>query len=373
LRGTGVPGDQQWKGLIAEDFRRIFARTGDAILLIQGDRFVDCNPAAEALFARSRAEILGRSPCDGFSPECQPSGDRSAELLRQHLETARDKGSLRVEWVHLRPAGEEFTADVSLNRVQGPDGPLLLVIIRDISDRKQAEEALRQANRKLNLLTSITRHDMMNRLTALGGYVELSQEMTDDPDLREIFRKEEVLLGTLSHQVRFAREYQEIGIKSPVWQRVQDHVERVAAGIIPGQVDITGELDCLEIYADPLMEKIFHNLVENAIMHGQATRIRFSFRETPEGLLLICEDNGIGIPADDKDLIFSRGYGRHTGLGLFLTREILAITGLSIQETGLEGYGARFEILAPRGVFRFGAERDDRLRYEPVSHGSRPV
>ena len=339
-------------GLSPDDFLRIFDRAGDAVLLIRGDRYVDCNPAAEALFARSRAEILGRSPCDGFSPERQPSGEPSAELMRHHLETALETGSLRVEWVHLRPGGEEFTTDVSLNRVE--EAGLFLAIIRDISDRKQAEEALRQANRKLNLLASITRHDMMNRLTALGGYVELSREMTSDPDLREIFRKEVVLLGTLSHQVRFAREYQEIGIKSPVWQRVQDHVERVVAGIIPGQVDIVGELDTLEVYADPLMEKIFHNLVENAIMHGQASRIRFTCRETPGGLLLVCEDNGTGIPADDKDLIFTRGYGRNTGLGLFLTREILAITGLTIRETGEEGTGARFEIHAPKGIYRFG-------------------
>ncbi|MDD1653268.1 MAG: HAMP domain-containing histidine kinase, partial [Methanomicrobiales archaeon] len=150
-------------------------------------------------------------------------------------------------------------------------------------------------------------------------------------------------------------------------------------GLIPGQVDVVADLDTLDIYADPLVEKIFHNLVENAIMHGQATRIRFSFRETPEGLLLLCEDNGTGVAPDEKDLIFNRGYGRHTGLGLFLTREILAITGLSIQETGVPGYGARFEILAPRGVFRFGAERENRsggegeARVISPSPGARPV
>jgi len=352
-------------GISPEEFHRLFAHMEDAVLLIQGDRYVDCNPAAEALFSCSREEFVGRSPCDGFSPKQQPSGSSSADLMREHLRSAVEKGSLHIEWVHLRGGEEEFTAEVSLSRVDAARGPLLLEILRDISGRKRADEALQQANRKLNLLASITRHDMMNRLTALGGYVELSREMTSDPDLREIFRKEEVLLGTLSHQVRFSREYQEIGVKSPVWQRVQDHVERVMGGIIPGQVDVVGELDTLEVYADPLMEKIFHNLVENAIMHGQATRIRFTFRETPEGLLLICEDNGTGISADEKDLIFNRGYGRHTGLGLFLTREILAITGLTIQETGVEGNGARFEIHVPRGVYRFSRE--------PAKPAGRPV
>jgi PAS domain S-box-containing protein len=352
-------------GISPEEFHRLFARTGDAVLLIRGDRYIDCNPAAEVLFSRSRAGILGRSPCDGFSPEQQPSGGRSADLMREYLRTALETGSLRVEWVHLRTGGEEFTTDVSLSRVQGPEGPLLLAIVRDITEQKRAEEALRQANRKLNLLASITRHDMTNRLTALGGYVELAREMTADPDLQEIFRKEEVLLGTLSHQVRFAREYQEIGVKSPSWQRVRDHVDRTAAGLIPGQVDLVAELEDLEVYADPLMEKIFHNLVENAIMHGQATRIRFFYRESGPDLLLFCEDNGSGIPEEEKDLVFGRGYGRNTGLGLFLTREILAITGLSIRETGEAGKGALFEIHIPKGVFRTGG------RGPPVS--GRPV
>lgn len=348
-----------------EEFHRLFAHAGDAILLIRGDRIIDCNPAAESHFSRSRAEILNRNPGDGLSPELQPSGSRSSDLMQEHLQDAVETGGLQVEWVLLRSGGETFTADVSLHRVDADEGVLVLAMVRDISDRKRSEDALREANRKLNLLASITCHDMMNRLTAIGGYVELSRDMTSDPDLQEIFRKEEVLLGTLSHQVRFAREYQEIGVKSPVWQRGQDHVGRVIAGLIPGQVELVGELAGLEVYADPLMEKIFHNLVENAIMHGQASWIRFSFRESPQGLMLLCEDNGTGISADEKDLVFTRGYGRNTGMGLFLTREILAITGLSIRETGEEGKGACFEIHVPRSVYRF-------TRESPLPRG-RPV
>ena len=108
-----------------------------------------------------------------------------AERVEEAVGIVVLEGSLRVEWVHLRPGGEAFTTDVSLNLVD--EAGLVLAIIRDISALKQAETALRQANQKLNLLASITRHDMMNRLTALGGYVELTQEMTNDPDfLREL-------------------------------------------------------------------------------------------------------------------------------------------------------------------------------------------
>jgi signal transduction histidine kinase len=73
---------------------------------------------------------------------------------------------------------------------------------------------------------------------------------------------------------------------------------------------------------------------------------------SPGSLLLIYGDDGVGIPSEEKDKIFKRGYGKNTGYGLFLIREILSITGLSIQESGIPGEGARFEIHVPEGSYR---------------------
>ena len=82
------------------------------------------------------------------------------------------------------------------------------------------------------------------------------------------------------------------------------------------------------------------------------TRIRISTRETGGTLRIIYEDDGNGISAEDKARLFSKGFGKHTGLGLFLSREILAITGITISENGEPGNGARFEIVVPKGVYR---------------------
>ena len=68
--------------------------------------------------------------------------------------------------------------------------------------------------------------------------------------------------------------------------------------------------------------------------------------------MIACEDDGVGIPTDEKEQIFDRAYGRNSGYGLFLAREVLAITGLGIRETGTPGEGARFEILVPHGLCR---------------------
>ena len=93
--------------------------------------------------------------------------------------------------------------------------------------------------------------------------------------------------------------------------------------------------------------------MENALRHGgTVTKITISFTETEYGGCLVFEDDGCGVPAADKKKIFNRGFGKNTGLGLFLTAEILSITGMTIQETGEEGKGARFEISVPQNGYR---------------------
>ena len=93
--------------------------------------------------------------------------------------------------------------------------------------------------------------------------------------------------------------------------------------------------------------------MENAIRHGgDITTIRISCFESGSNLVITCVDDGIGIPVSEKEFIFNHGYGKHTGIGLFLAREILSITGLSIRERGEEGEGAQFEITVPAGKFR---------------------
>jgi signal transduction histidine kinase len=82
------------------------------------------------------------------------------------------------------------------------------------------------------------------------------------------------------------------------------------------------------------------------------TEIHITSREEGGALVLVFEDNGIGIPQKDKNRLFTKGFGKNTGLGLFLSREILSITGITITENGEPGKGARFEITVPKGMYR---------------------
>jgi PAS domain S-box-containing protein len=228
---------------------------------------------------------------------------------------------------------------------------------RDISWQKQVEETLSRANQKLNLLSSITRHDVLNQLLVLNGYLQLSSECVHDPEKTLDYLERAIkAVTTIEAQINFTRTYQDMGSIAPSWQNVNTCIIRAIGGL--PMVNIQTELHRfdLEVLADPLLEKVFYNLLDNAIRYGgeQMKMIRISSKETPDGLVIVCEDDGAGIAEADKCCLFTQGFGKNTGFGLFLSREILAISGITIRETSSPGRGARFEIKVPKGSFRCG-------------------
>jgi PAS domain S-box-containing protein len=224
-----------------------------------------------------------------------------------------------------------------------------LVSFLDITERKRAEQVIREANRKINLLTSITRHDVANQVSIIRGFTNIALMKKPDPGIASLLEKIDAAVSAIARQIEFTRAYQELGMHAPDWQRIRDIViQHKAEGIT---------LSCTcdaEVYADPMLERVFFNLVDNAARHGEKiTAITVSCRPDPDGLVIVVGDDGIGVPNTLKEKIFEKGYGKHTGFGLFLAREILAITGIIILETGTPGKGAQFEIIVPKGMYRF--------------------
>jgi PAS domain S-box-containing protein len=229
------------------------------------------------------------------------------------------------------------------------------VLRSEIQERKRFEAAIQLANRKLNTLSSITRHDILNQITAIVMYLSLAEETVTDPEVAGHLKKIEQVTDLIQKQIRFTRDYQNIGENAPQWQDVAQTIDHAVAGLDLKGIRIEKDLGAIEIFADFLLEKVFYNLAENSVRHGEkVTVIRFSYRKDGDELILLCEDDGIGIPEVAKERIFKREYYRNTGYGLFLSGEILSITGLTIKETGVPGTGARFEIHVPKGAFQVG-------------------
>jgi signal transduction histidine kinase len=255
-----------------------------------------------------------------------------------------------------------YAPDQSLAQIEGFCEDITEKRIMDLEHQYHDAElnryalALTQANKKLNLLQSITRHDILNQLTALGFYLEMIKESITDPKFLEYITTGEKVADTIRTQIQFTRDYQDIGVTTPQWFDVENTVRDATGTLSLGEVRLEIEVHGLMVYADPLFEKVFYNLVENALRHAQGmTVIRFSYYLSGEEAVLVCEDNGCGVPAEYKEAIFRREYFKHTGLGLFLSREMLGITGITIRETSDPGKGARFEITIPRDFFRISS------------------
>jgi PAS domain S-box-containing protein len=232
-----------------------------------------------------------------------------------------------------------------------------VAIFDDFTDKKRIEEALQQVNKKLNLLSSITRHDINNKLLALDGFMALlHQKMPGLSDEILFFRISETS-KQIAAMIRFTKDYEKIGVNAPAWQDLKDLVNNAEKSATPGEVTLTNELPAgTEVFADPLIIKVFFNLIDNALRHGgEITTIRFTLEDRNQDRVIVCEDDGDGIRSELKEKIFERGFGKNTGFGLFISREILDITGLTIKETGEPGTGARFEITVPERQFRFTA------------------
>jgi signal transduction histidine kinase len=221
----------------------------------------------------------------------------------------------------------------------------------DITEQKRIESALHMANRQLNLLTGITRHDIRNQIFALKGYLELSkQTLGDATKTSEFIVKKERAAEAIERQIAFTEEYQDLGTVGPRWI-VLDHI--IPHSQVPARITLRSDLNGIRVFADPMLEKVFSNLLDNSLRHGgRVTVIGVSSYTSDGDLVIVWEDNGIGIPADEKERIFERGFGKNTGFGMFLVREILSLTGISIRESGEPGAGARFEIVVSEGAYR---------------------
>ncbi|HEX3002074.1 MAG TPA: PAS domain S-box protein, partial [Methanoregula sp.] len=271
--------------------------------------------------------------------------------------------AMDVEFI--RHGGDRIWLNMNARGITDARGEIITIegTTEDITDRRLAETGLKTAHNKLQLLSSITRHDILNQLNALRAYHDMAQDIESDPAKLELIKKQQKVVETIEEQILFTRDYQTMGMIAPSWQNMSAQLTKSTRGLNLKDVRIEADRTDLEVLADPLLTKVFYNLVDNSLRHGgdNLDLIRFSFLETADCITCFYEDNGTGVLPKDKPYIFNRGYGKNTGLGMFLAREILAITGMTIQEIGEFGKGARFAITVPKGAYRFSENSAETL------------
>lgn len=329
--------------------RGLIEASVDPFITINPDgKITDVNQATEEVTGYTRSDLIGTDFSGYFTePEKARIGYRAV------LQTGKIRNCpLYIRHRNGRETPVLYNASVYYDRqgiIQG-----IFVAARDITDQRRMEETIRETNQKLRLLTSVTRHDIFNHVAVMQGLWYLAAEESNITKIHDYFSRCQEVCKRIEATIGFTREYEKFGVEPSDWERVYQIIESAKMEISFGEVRIENLIPLnLEIYADPIIRKVFTTLMDNALRHGgHLTMIRFSSHEHAGSLAIISEDDGAGVSLSEKEYIFEQGYGRHTGVGLFLTREILSITGLSIRECGLEGKGARFEITVPAGKFR---------------------
>jgi PAS domain S-box-containing protein len=328
----------------------------DAIFItdIESGALIDANKKAQEMIGRTKPEIQKMQYIDLYPVE-------NSEEYREQFHKYTNAGIGVGEGVVVDRDGHQIPVIISSTVLELEGRRCQMGIFHNISEIKIAQTALQLANKKLNLLAEITRHDIRNKLTVFSGYLDLFQEHPPEPQYSMYLTKLHEAVKTIGMNIEFTRLYQNLGVLAPEWQGVNEVFFSACRHVYLKKIRIQSDPDGFEIFADPLLERVFYNLVENAVQYGdRATIIRLTSDESADKLVIKIEDNGIGIPPHDKEKIFSKGFGKNTGLGLFLCREILSITGISIAETGQYQQGACFEIHVPHGTYRYrpGSIRD---------------
>ena len=274
--------------------------------------------------------------------------DFSPEIWEQSITDLRMRKTQFITTRHRRKNGSIMDVEIVAVYVNQDDREYSFAFVRDITDRKRSGTAISEVIRRFNLLNSITHHDISNQLTVAKSFVALAQHNKPEAVIGSLTRIENVI-ETIQWQIEFMRAYQDLGTHPAAWFSVNDLIQRARMG----DIDVIVSCESVEIFADPMIERVFFNLFDNAIKYGErVTTISVGCERLGNSLVVAFADNGVGVPPTEKTRIFEKGYGKRSGLGLFLCREILSISGITITENGEFGKGARFEMTIPDGIYR---------------------
>jgi len=374
-----------------ERFRVLFESSHDAMMTLDPPtwRFTSGNPATVAMFgARDVEELTSRAPWN-LSPERQPDGRASAEKSKEMIETAMREGSNFFEWTHKRIDGEEFPATVLLSRMEYAGKAVLQATVRDITEQKQAEDAIRQAKdqaEQANIAKSAflanMSHEIRTPMTAVLGFAEMTDASIDccavcpqhtscptrtqnKESIQVIRRNGEHLLGLINNVLDLSKieagkmEVERVAC-SPV-QIVEEAVSSMRVKAIEKglSLDARYEFPLPEaILSDPArVRQILVNLVGNAVKFTSRGRVEIVLRcaaDVPAGRATIAfdvKDTGIGMTGEQVDRIFqpfaqadsstTRQYGG-TGLGLAISKRLAETMGGDIQVLSRPGEGSTF-------------------------------
>ena len=368
--------------------RMLFADSPDAFLVLEDVVIIDCNKAAEAMLGGDRSQLVGQCT-DLISPEFQPDGKPSFKAAKEKIDEALKNGSGSFEWVHRRLDGEEFWAAVSIVVTSMDNRKVLLASLRNITERKKAEDDLLETNRQLEAATMMANdmavqaemaniakseflanmsHEIrtpMNGIIGMTGLLMDTELSEEQRRYAEIVRTSgESLLGLINDILDFSKiEAQKLDLELIDFD-LQSLLDDFASTMALRTYDRGIEFTCAAapdvptlLKGDPgRLRQILINLTGNAIKFTHKGEVAVMVKVEEDSLSSVSlrfsvRDTGIGIPKDKLSLLFTkftqvdasttRQYGG-TGLGLAISKQLAELMGGKIGVQSREGKGTKF-------------------------------
>ncbi|MFA7695081.1 MAG: PAS domain S-box protein, partial [Methanoregula sp.] len=331
-----------------ERFRALIDETNDMILMVQTpeNRCVDANHACNVQLGYTTAQLLGTEIIALIAPE------KRGQFQKIFSHAAATGMQEKIETVLCTAHGAVIPAELLVRFVTFDNESYGVIVARDISERRRYERALVATQKKLNLINSLTRTDIKSQVFIVRAYLDVLRQIAKHPEEVAILDKLQYTTGEIQGHIEFAENYQKLGVQIPRWQNFSEVLLYAISHLPPISLTRTTNLDRLEILSDPLLEKGLSHLMEYIYTCGGiAMPVQISHEETGSGLVITLSKAGTGIPPDQKESLFVWAPAKTSGPNLFFIREILDMTGISIDETG-DQRTLSFVIRVPHGGYR---------------------
>ena len=286
-----------------------------------------------------------------------------------------------VETVFVTKYGRELTVSGNACPIF-KDGKFVSTVafFEDVTERKKNEEKIKENNRRIELMNeklrvvgSLTRHDVRNKLSTITGYSYILKKK--HPDQVDVVDGLDKMVQAVKDSLKifdFAKAYEQIGIEKLVYIDVEKATNEAAEMFSGLTFKVVTDCQGLTVRADSLLRQLIYNFIDNTRKYGQKTTVaKIHYKKLFSGdLALIYEDDGVGIPVEDKQQLFKQGFstGGSTGFGLFLVKKMIEVYGWTVNEEGKPGEGAKFVITIPKndGENKFFIFQDSSLsEYKP--------